>query len=95
VALNHNPRGRRSTPPEPHPIDALARTFRESDTPRQDFANEVDDLIVAWAARGYVEQTVTVFDWIRTLAYAADAREADLGMKVRRDPAAAPWEGFA
>ena len=83
-------RRRRAAPPETHPIDVIARRIRDESTdPRQDFANEVDDLIVAWAARGYVEPTITLHDWIKTLAFAADERERALGL--RRGAVAEPW----
>ena len=82
----------RHTPPPTHPIDERAAAIRGSDTPRQDFAAALDDINGEWQMGGLVTPAITVLDWVRTLAFACDERERELGLKLRRVPVAPPWK---
>lgn len=90
MAVEYRKRGR-PTPPPPHPIDVAAAAIRVSETPRQHMAEAIDDLLGEWQMEGLAAPAVTFLEWVRTLAYACDAREKELGLGLRRVPTAEPW----
>lgn len=85
--------GRRATSLPEHPIDVKARELRGSSTPRQDFADAVDDLLGEWSMGGLAKPIEVFTDHVRTLARAATEAEKRLGRRLSDKPVIEPWEG--
>ena len=74
-------------------MDDVAARLRQSQNPRLDLVDAIDDLLQEWDRAGYPLACISMTDHLKTLGLAADEAERTNGGRIQWGPVLPPRHG--